>query len=53
MEIKSRTFQTFFPNWMVVCKHISMYVIDETGESIQCNVCNIQYAITVIRLDET
>jgi hypothetical protein len=48
MEIESSTIETFMPNWIVICKHISLFVNHVTGQSIQCHVCDIQYAVQVL-----
>ena len=55
MHIEVRYIETDFPNWIVVCDHIKLFVNAPTGESIQCSVCDIQYALHILKkktLDE-
>lgn len=49
MEIVSRTIETFMPNWIVICDHINLFVNGETGQSIQCKLCDLQYAVSVLK----
>ena len=49
MEIIIRKIRAYFPRWVPICDHISLFVNQQTAQSIQCSSCDLQYAISILK----